>query len=141
MTRPWVVAQVVARREVLAVGGQHDHADIVVLGGVIVVSGEGFSVGMLVAFLSFRQILADRVALLMPNGPELALAFVAVLSYCSCAPLNPAGTEAEIASQLKGVGAKAAVVLRGGDPMPARVAAALGRRRITRETLFRAGEG
>lgn len=46
---------------------------IVYLGGVIVVSGEGFSVGMLVAFLSFRQILADRVALLIENYMQFRL--------------------------------------------------------------------
>ena len=43
----------------------------------------------------------DRVALLMPNGPILALAFVAVLTYCSCAPLNSASTLAEIETDMK----------------------------------------
>ncbi|MFC5342943.1 peptidase domain-containing ABC transporter (plasmid) [Brevundimonas staleyi] len=46
---------------------------IVYLGGGLVVAGDGFSVGMLVAFLSFRQILADRVALLIENYMQFRL--------------------------------------------------------------------
>ena len=57
----------------------------------------------------------DRVAILFPNGPELAVAFVAVLTYCTCAPLNPANTPQEIAGELKNVGAKAILVMRGED--------------------------
>ena len=33
---------------------------------------------------------ADRVALLLPNGPEMAVAFLAAASAASAAPLNPA---------------------------------------------------
>jgi len=33
---------------------------------------------------------ADRVALLLPNGPEMAVAFLATASAASAAPLNPA---------------------------------------------------
>ena len=57
----------------------------------------------------------DRVAILFPNGPELAVAFVAVLTYCTCAPLNPANTPQEIAGELKNVSAKAILVMRGED--------------------------
>ena len=32
----------------------------------------------------------DRVALVLPNGPELAVAFLAIASGATCAPLNPA---------------------------------------------------
>ena len=45
----------------------------------------------------------DRVAILLPNGPELAVAFVAVLSYCTCAPLNPASTPQEIKGEVQNV--------------------------------------
>jgi acyl-CoA synthetase (AMP-forming)/AMP-acid ligase II/thioesterase domain-containing protein len=31
----------------------------------------------------------DRVAMVLPNGPELAVAFLAVISGATCAPLNP----------------------------------------------------
>ena len=54
----------------------------------------------------------DRVALLMPNGPELALAFVAVLTYASCAPLNPASTTAELSADLKSSQAKLVLVAK-----------------------------
>ncbi len=37
--------------------------------------------------LGFRS--GDRVALVLPNGPEMATAFLAVSSVCTCAPLNP----------------------------------------------------
>ena len=32
----------------------------------------------------------DRVALVLPNGPEMAVAFLAVAASATCAPLNPA---------------------------------------------------
>ena len=57
----------------------------------------------------------DRVAILLPNGPELAVAFVAVLSYCTCAPLNPANTPQEIMGELKNVGARAMIIMAGED--------------------------
>jgi acyl-CoA synthetase (AMP-forming)/AMP-acid ligase II len=31
----------------------------------------------------------DRVALVVPNGPEMAVAFASVSSFAICAPLNP----------------------------------------------------
>ena len=37
----------------------------------------------------------DRVAIVLPNGPEMASAFLAVASYMSAAPLNPAYKQAE----------------------------------------------
>ena len=42
----------------------------------------------------------DRVAMLLPNGPELAVGFIAVLAYCTCAPLNAANTPAEVETEL-----------------------------------------
>eukprot|EP00967_Tisochrysis_lutea_P110968 scaffold174109_cov30-Tisochrysis_lutea.AAC.8 len=57
----------------------------------------------------------DRVAILLPNGPELAVAFVAVLTYCTCAPLNPAATAWEIKAELVSVRAKAILLQAGED--------------------------
>jgi len=57
----------------------------------------------------------DRVAILFPNGPELAVAFVAVLSYCTSAPLNPANTPQEIKGELQNVNARAIMVQAGED--------------------------
>ena len=57
----------------------------------------------------------DKVAILFPNGPELAVAFVAVLSYCTCAPLNPANTPAEIKGELVNTSSRALLVMDGED--------------------------
>jgi acyl-CoA synthetase (AMP-forming)/AMP-acid ligase II/acyl carrier protein len=37
----------------------------------------------------------DRVAIVLPNGPEMAVAFLAVTAAATCAPLNPAYTAPE----------------------------------------------
>ena len=37
----------------------------------------------------------DRVAVVLPNGPEMAAAFLGVASCVACAPLNPAYRAAE----------------------------------------------
>jgi len=43
-----------------------------------------------VAFLNRAGVgTGDRVALVLPNGPEMAAAFLAVSMGASCAPLNP----------------------------------------------------
>ena len=42
----------------------------------------------------------DRVALVLPNGPEAVVAFIAVASCASSAPLNPAYRAAELRSYL-----------------------------------------
>ena len=65
----------------------------------------------------------DRVAIVLPNGPEMASAFVAIASGAVTAPLNPRYTEREFAFYLSDLGARALVVAEG-DPSPARHAAA-----------------
>ena len=65
----------------------------------------------------------DRVAIVLPNGPEMASAFVSVAAGAATAPLNPRYTEPEFAFYLSDLGAKALVVAEG-DPSPARDAAA-----------------
>ena len=42
----------------------------------------------------------DHVAVVLPNGPSLAAAFIAVAGRAVCAPLNPAYTRAELAFYL-----------------------------------------
>jgi acyl-CoA synthetase (AMP-forming)/AMP-acid ligase II len=39
---------------------------------------------------------SDRVAIVLPNGPEMAAAFLGVASVCAAAPLNPAYREQEL---------------------------------------------
>ncbi len=65
----------------------------------------------------------DRVALVMPNGPEAATSFVAIACGATTAPLNPAYKAEEFAFYLGDVGAKALIVLAGMET-PARQAAA-----------------
>ncbi len=60
----------------------------------------------------------DRVAMVIPNGPEMAAAFLAVGCGASTAPLNPAYRADEFDFYLSDLGAKALMVL-GGDDTPA----------------------
>jgi acyl-CoA synthetase (AMP-forming)/AMP-acid ligase II len=50
---------------------------------------------------------ADRVAVVVPNGPEMAAAFLAVASAAVCAPLNPGYGEEEFRFYLGDIEAKA----------------------------------
>lgn len=52
----------------------------------------------------------DRVAIVLPNGPEMATAFFAIAQVATTAPLNPAYTEEEYAFYLGDLDAKALVV-------------------------------
>ena len=42
----------------------------------------------------------DRIALVLPNGPEMAVSLLAVTAGATCAPLNPAYTAHEFDSLL-----------------------------------------
>jgi oxalate---CoA ligase len=64
----------------------------------------------------------DRVALVLPNGPEAAWAFVSIACGAVVAPLNPGYKVDEFAFYLSDIGARALVVLAGTDT-PARAAA------------------
>lgn len=64
----------------------------------------------------------DRVAIVLPNGPEMAGAFASVAAGTTAAPLNPAFTESEFAFYLADLGARALVLAEGSDS-PARSAA------------------
>ncbi|AEH85161.1 acyl--CoA ligase [Mesorhizobium opportunistum] len=52
----------------------------------------------------------DRMAIVLPNGPEMATAFVAVAATASTAPLNPAYRADELDFYLTDIGAKAILV-------------------------------
>ena len=64
----------------------------------------------------------DRVAIVLPNGPEMAAAFVCIAQAAVTAPLNPAYREDEFAFYLDDLGAKA-VMLEAGYDGPALTAA------------------
>ncbi len=65
---------------------------------------------------------ATRVAVVMPNGPEAATAFLGVAACATCAPLNPASPISELRFSLEDTRAHVLVV-RKGDPGPARAVA------------------
>jgi acyl-CoA synthetase (AMP-forming)/AMP-acid ligase II len=66
----------------------------------------------------------DRVAIVLPNGPEMASAFVCVAQAAVTAPLNPGYKQDEYAFYLDDLKARALIVMEGYDG-PA-LAAALG---------------
>lgn len=65
----------------------------------------------------------DRVAIVMPNGPEMAAAFVAIACWACAAPLNPAYRADEFDFYLGDIDAKALIIQAGPDA-PARAIAA-----------------
>jgi acyl-CoA synthetase (AMP-forming)/AMP-acid ligase II len=65
----------------------------------------------------------DAVAIVMPNGPEMAAMFVGVASYAAAAPLNVAYRADEFEFYLSDLDAKALIIL-GGPDQPARAVAA-----------------
>ena len=64
----------------------------------------------------------DRVAIVLPNGPEMAAAFVTVAQSATTAPLNLAYKEDEFAFYLEDLKAKAIIVETGYDGPARRVA-------------------
>ena len=76
----------------------------------------------------------DRVAVCLPNGAEMAVAFLAVASAAVCAPLNPEYRERELEFFLSDLQPKA-ILLLAGQATPARpVAERLGVRILDIET-------
>jgi acyl-CoA synthetase (AMP-forming)/AMP-acid ligase II len=57
----------------------------------------------------------DRVAIVLPNGPEMATAFVSVASGATTAPLNPAYKKDEFDFYLSDLNAKALLVEEGSE--------------------------
>ena len=57
----------------------------------------------------------DRVAIVLPNGPEMASAFVSIASGATTAPLNPAYRQEEFNFYLSDLGAKALLVEQGSN--------------------------
>ena len=65
---------------------------------------------------------SDRVAIVLPNGPEMASAFLAVASYMSAAPLNPTYKKSEYAFYLEDL-KPGLVIVEENSPNPVRSAA------------------
>lgn len=68
----------------------------------------------------------DRVAIVLPNGPEMAAAFVCLAACTTTAPLNPAYTRDEYEFYLSDLGARALLVEKGSDSAAVDAAKSLG---------------
>ena len=62
---------------------------------------------------------SGTVAVVLPNGPDMAVTFLGVAAYATCAPLNPLSPREELEFCLQDLSANAVVVPAGGDS-PAR---------------------
>lgn len=69
---------------------------------------------------------SDRVAIVLPNGPEMASSFIAVASAVTSAPLNPAYRADEFEFYLSDLNAKALIVEQGSTSPAVTVAKKLG---------------
>jgi acyl-CoA synthetase (AMP-forming)/AMP-acid ligase II len=68
----------------------------------------------------------DRVAIVLPNGPEMAACFIACASGTTSAPLNPAYRADEFEFYLSDLGAKLLIVEEGSSSPAIEVARKLG---------------
>ncbi len=73
----------------------------------------------------------DRVAIVLPNGPDMATAFLTVAAVCCAAPLNPAYKADEFEFYLTDLKPVAVVLTQGGPQAAAEVAARLGMLTLT----------
>jgi len=68
-----------------------------------------------IALRGFGVAATDRVAIVLPNGPDMASSFFAIAQAATTAPLNPNYREDEFAFYLEDLKAKALVVAEGYD--------------------------
>jgi acyl-CoA synthetase (AMP-forming)/AMP-acid ligase II/acetyltransferase-like isoleucine patch superfamily enzyme/acyl carrier protein len=68
----------------------------------------------------------ERVAMVLPNGPEMAAAFAGVAAAATCAPLNPAYRASEFEFYLSDLGARMLIVPARADSPAREVAKKLG---------------
>ena len=68
----------------------------------------------------------DRVAIVLPNGPEMATCFLGVASGCAAAPLNPAYKDEELEFYLSDLTPRALILADKNEGPAAVVAARLG---------------
>jgi acyl-CoA synthetase (AMP-forming)/AMP-acid ligase II len=73
----------------------------------------------------------DRVAIVLPNGPEMAAAFLSVAANAASAPLNPGYKAEEFEFYLSDLGAKLLIVEKGSTSPAIEVAKKLGVKIVT----------
>src|SRR6201995_2468092 len=81
----------------------------------------------------------DRVAIVLPNGPEMAASFIAIGCGATTAPLNPAYRAEEFDFYLSDLNAKALVILEGMDSPALEIAKARGIPIVTLKPGAKAG--
>jgi acyl-CoA synthetase (AMP-forming)/AMP-acid ligase II len=98
-------------------------------------------IGVREALLGFGIGRGDRVAIVLPNGPEMATAFVTIAQTAATAPLNPAYRRDEFAFYLSDLGARAIVLPEGyeGPALEAARAGGLGVLRLGVDPSWAAG--
>jgi acyl-CoA synthetase (AMP-forming)/AMP-acid ligase II/acyl carrier protein len=69
---------------------------------------------------------SDRLAVVMPNGPDMATAFLAVSAVCACVPLNPSYPLEDYEFAMKDLGVKALMTSFGKDHPSCQAADKLG---------------
>jgi oxalate---CoA ligase len=84
---------------------------------------------------------SDRVAIVLPNGREMATAFLCVASAATSAPLNPAYKQDEFEFYLEDLKAKALIVEAGSESPALRAAEKLGVAAITLSPEPQVGAG
>ena len=83
----------------------------------------------------------DRVAIVLPNGPDMATAFIAIASGATAAPLNPTYKADEFEFYMSDVKAKALVVEAGSNSPAIEVAKKLGMKIIVLNPEHATGAG
>jgi oxalate---CoA ligase len=83
----------------------------------------------------------DRIAIVLPNGPEMAATFLCVASAATSAPLNPAYKQDEFEFYIEDLKAKALIVESGSESPALRAAEKLGVAVITVTPEPQAGAG
>ena len=83
----------------------------------------------------------DRVAIVLPNGPDMATAFIGIASGATAAPLNPSYKADEFEFYMSDVKAKALVVEAGSNSPAIEVARKLGMKVIVLHPEHAKGAG
>ena len=121
MTDSKTLAELIARGEASAPAIRAPERDALSYAGLQALSSE--TVGVLNGAGIGR---GDRVAIVLPNSPEMATAFVSVAAGATAAPLNPAYQAKEFEFYLSDLSAKAVIVLAGSDSPVIEAAGKLG---------------
>lgn len=83
----------------------------------------------------------DRIAIVLPNGPLMATAFIAIACYATAAPLNPSYLQDEFEFFMSDLGVKALVVEYGSSSPAIEAAKKIGTKIITLDSPQLSGAG